>query len=189
MLNARLKQILIGMTSLAVVAGASSFGKLPKAAAFQFGQREVNQESFVAIAVPRRYGYSLVIVEQVSNARPCWQEYGSYPTQVDPLLLTFNFTGICGRATDSNGYSVRVGGKDLAMSHSLSVRNRGNDIVLVATSRVDPYAPPMIIGRTYGVTNGFSKIVLEPGWRFAKRTYGTKTLGHIYFTHDALARY
>lgn len=28
------------------------------------------------------------------------------------------------------------------------------------------------------------KIDLEPGWRFAKRSYNGKTLGHIYFTRD-----
>ncbi|NJK37937.1 MAG: DUF3747 domain-containing protein [Oscillatoriales cyanobacterium RM2_1_1] len=155
--------------------------------AVEFGQREVDQERFVAIAVPRRYGYSLVIVEQVSDTRPCWQESGNNPTEVDPLLLTFDFTGICGRATDSNGYSLRMGGRDLALTHTLSIQSVGGDILLVASSRVDVYAPLIIIGRTYGMSNGFTKIILEPGWRFAKRTYDNKTLGHIYFTNDLLS--
>lgn len=155
-----------------------------EALAVQFGQKEVEQERFVAMAVPRAYGYSLVIVEQVSNSTPCWSESGSNPIQIDPLLLNFDFTGICGRATDSNGYSVRMGGEDLALSHSLSVRGVGDDILLVATSRENPYDEPIVIGRSYGVSNGFVKILLEPGWRFTKRTYQDKTLGHTYFTHD-----
>ncbi|WP_413161252.1 DUF3747 domain-containing protein [Capilliphycus salinus ALCB114379] len=155
-----------------------------EAFAVQFGQKEVEQERYVAMAVPRTYGYSLVIVEQVSNTTPCWSESGSNPIQVDPLLLNFDFTGICGRATDSNGYSVRMGGEDLALSHSLSVRGLGGEILLVATSRDNPYSEPIVIGRTNGMSNGFVKIVLEPGWRFTKRTYQDKTLGHIYFTHD-----
>ncbi|MEB3279621.1 MAG: DUF3747 domain-containing protein [Lyngbya sp.] len=155
-----------------------------EAFAVQFGQKEVEQERYVAMAVPRTYGYSLVIVEQISNTTPCWSESGSNPIQVDPLLLNFDFTGICGRATDSNGYSVRMGGEDLALSHSLSVRGVGGEILLVATSRDNPYNEPIVIGRTNGMSNGFVKIVLEPGWRFTKRTYQDKTLGHIYFTHD-----
>jgi len=168
----------LAMTVLSTVNVAS------EAIAVEFGQREVEQERFVAMAVPRAYGYSLVIVEQVSNSTPCWSESGSNPIQVDPLLLNFDFTGICGRATDSNGYSVRMGGEDLALSHSLSVRGVGDDILLVATSRENPYDEPIVIGRSYGVSNGFVKIILEPGWRFAKRTYQDKTLGHTYFTHD-----
>ncbi|MGL5084057.1 MAG: DUF3747 domain-containing protein [Microcoleaceae cyanobacterium] len=158
-----------------------------KTAAVEFGQKEVDQSRFIAIAVPRRYGHSLVIVEQVSDSRPCWQESGNRPVQVDPLLLSFDFTGICGRATDGNGYSVRIGDKDLALTHTLSVQGTENDIVLVATSRVDVYAAPIVIGRTDGFSPGFSKIILEPGWRFTKRTYNDKAVGHIYFTIDAIS--
>lgn len=156
-----------------------------KANTVEFDQTEVDQERFVAIAVPRTFGYSLVIVEQVSDRRACWSESGTQPIEVDPLLLNFDFTGICGRATDSNGYSVRVEGQDLALSHNLSVQGTQNDILLVATPRGDFNAPPIIIGRTYGLTPRFSKIILEPGWRFTKRNYQGKTLGHIYLTYDS----
>lgn len=177
--------ILAGLGSLIMMGAQGAWPAAIRAETIEFGQQEVEQKRFIAIAVPRRYGYSLVVVEQVRDTRPCWQESGNAPIQVDPLLLTFDFTGICGRATDSNGYSVRMGGQDLALTHTLSVRGVGNDILLVASSRVDVYAAPIVIGRTYGVTNGFAKIVLEPGWRFTKRTYGEKTLGHVYFTHDS----
>jgi hypothetical protein len=171
----------VAMTVLSTLNVAS------EAIAVEFGKQEVQQERFIAIAVPRNYGYSLVIVEQVSNTTPCWSESGNNPIQVDPLLLNFDFTGICGRATDSNGYSVRMGEQDLALSHTLSVRGTGNEILLVATSRANPQEQPIVIGRTYGLSNGFTKILLEPGWRFTKRTYQDKTLGHIYFTNDTSA--
>ena len=158
-----------------------------KTNAVEFGQTEVDQERFIAIAVPRTFGYSLVIVEQVTTRRACWSESGTQPIEVDPLLLNFDFTGICGRATDSNGYSVRVEGQDLALSHNLSVQGTPNDILLVATPRGNFNAQPIIIGRTYGLTQGFSKIILEPGWRFTKRNYQGKTLGHIYLTYDSQA--
>lgn len=156
----------------------------PNAIAVEFDKTEVEQERFVAVAFPRTFGYSLIVFEQISDAQACWSEQGSSPTVVDPLLVNFDFTGICGRATDSNGYSVRMGGKDLALSHRLTVRSVDGEIFLVATSQDNPEASPILIGRSYGMSNGFTKIILEPGWRFTKRSYQGKTLGHIYFTND-----
>jgi len=80
-----------------------------------------------------------------------------------------------------------MAGTDLVLSHALSVQSTPSDILLVAQSRADAYAQPIIIGRTYGFTNGFAKIILEPGWRLTKRVYQGKTLGHIYFTSDSPA--
>ena len=157
---------------------------LPNATAVEFDQTEVEQERFVAVAFPRGFGYSLIVLEQISDTQACWSEQGNSPTVIDPLLVNFDFTGICGRATDSNGYSVRIAGKDLALSHTLTVRSVENEIFLVATSQHNVETPPIIIGRSYGMSNGFTKIVLEPGWRFTKRSYQGKTLGHIYFTND-----
>ena len=159
---------------------------LPNATAVEFDHTEVEQERFIAMAVPRAFGYSLIILEQISDSQACWSERGSSPTVIDPLLVNFDFTGICGRATDSNGYSVRIGEQDLSLSHSLTVRSVEDEMFLVATSGANPEAPPIIIGRSYGMSNGFTKIILEPGWRFTKRSYQGKTLGHIYFTSDNL---
>lgn len=180
-------KLALKQTMVALVLGVSVLSVTFNAIAVQFDQTEVEQDRFVAIAVPRAFGHTLVIVEQVSDSRPCWSEGGSQPTIIDPLLLNFDFTGICGRAADSNGYSVRMAGQDLALSHALSVQSTPNDILLVAQSRADAYAPPIIIGRTYGFTGGFAKIILEPGWRLTKRAYQGKTLGHIYFTSDSPA--
>ena len=166
----------------------SSFSMASEAIAFQFDQKEVEQDRFVAIAVERNYGPTLLVLEQISDTQACWSESGYGPVEIDPLLLNFDFTGICGRATDSNGYSVRMAGQDLAMSHSLSVQKANGDILLVATSRNDPSAAPIIIGRTNGVSStGFTKIILEEGWRFTKRMYGDRVLGHFYMTSDSPA--
>lgn len=172
----------------ATVIGTAS-ALTPALAVVKFGQKDVDQTKFVAISVPlpRAKSQQLVILEQVSNKRPCWQESGSAPVKVDPLLLKFNFTGICSRATDSNGYSIRVAGTDLGMRYNISLQRTEQDILLVGTDRKNPFSQPVIIGRTGGVTNDISKIKLEPGWRFTKRTYNGTTLGHIYLTNDQTA--
>jgi hypothetical protein len=50
-------------------------------------------------------------LEQIPGKQKCWSESGSNPVMIDPLLLNFDFTGICRRATDSNGYSIRLDGR------------------------------------------------------------------------------
>jgi len=169
----------------ATLLGTTLLSSLAPANAALFGQEEVRQRDFVAISAPvgttaRR---SLLIVEQQASTRPCWSESGSAPTVVEPLLLNFDFTGICGRATDSNAYSVRVGGEDLGVNYTLSLVRSGDDVVLMANPfRGD--GPRLEIGRA-GYTEDFSKIELNPGWRFTKRTYQGRALGHIYLTHDS----
>lgn len=150
-----------------------------------FSQLEVDQSRYVVVASP--YGgnlHQLLILKQISNARSCWSQSGSNPTTVNPLLLEFDFTDICGRSTDSNGYSVRVGGEDLNWRYSFRVVQRGNDLQLVAVSNVDRAAPELLIGRTRGLTQGFAKFYLEPGWRLTERAYEGASVGHIYLTND-----
>lgn len=158
------------------------------ATAATFGQREVEQEKFIAIAAPREGGtaHQLLIVEQISDERLCWAEYGSNPIRVDPLLANFDFTGICGRSTDSNGYSLRVNGQDLGLDYSLRVVHRNDDLVLVAapSDPSDRSTPEVEVGRALGMTDGFARILLNPGWRFTKRTLDDRTLGHVYLTYE-----
>ncbi|PZD73454.1 hypothetical protein C1752_02144 [Acaryochloris thomasi RCC1774] len=156
------------------------------ATAFTFEQTEVSQEKFVAIAVPLTQGnsHNLLILEQISAEKECWEEDTAQGV-VDPLLLNFDFTGICGRSTDSNGYSIRVAGQDLGLDYKLSVKKRGDVLALVGYSYKDSRAPELEIGRTTQSGSGFLKIELAPGWRFAKRAYDGKTLGHVYLTRDA----
>lgn len=164
-----------------------TLGTITPARSFTFDQTEVDQGNVAAIAQPRRDGsYQLLIIEQIPNKRQCWSESGNRPIKINPLLLNFDFTNDCRRATDSNGFSIRMGGTDLALKYSLSLQKNGGDVVLVGTPS-DPSAQPMIIGRTQGDIQDFMKIVLEPGWRFTKRSYQGKTLGHFYFTSNQLA--
>jgi N-acetylmuramoyl-L-alanine amidase len=154
--------------------------------ASQFGQQELNPNQIIAVAQPGDNGkfYKLLIFRQLTNQRACWQEQGSQPTQVDPLLLTFDFTGICDRSIDSNGYSVRVGGEDLDWRYRLQISQRGNDLVLLAVSAENPRSPALEIGHTQGISPGLLKIYLNPGWRMTQRTYNSQALGHIYLTNN-----
>lgn len=170
----------------AALATATTLGALAAPAlATQFQQQEVNQNQFVVVAAP--YGgdlHQLLILEQVNNRRPCWQESGNSPTIVDPLLIDFDFTGVCGRSTDSNGYSLRVGGEDLGWRYSLRVVEEGSDLVLKAVPMSDRTTPPLEIGRTNGAVDDFVRINLNSGWRLTRRSYNGQPVGHVYLTHD-----
>lgn len=174
------------LTALAAVV-CSTVGTTGSALANTFESTEVDLSDFITIAAPigQTNGYQLLLVEQISDARPCWTERGTHPTTVEPLLLDFDFTGICGRATDSNGYSIRMGDRDLGMQYSLRVVQRGDELVLIGRPfGSDRNLSPLEIGRTRGLTSGFARIYLDPGWRLTRRTYQGRSLGHIYLTHD-----
>ncbi len=150
-----------------------------------FSQLEVDQNRYAIVASP--YGgnlHQLLILKQISNARQCWSESGNSPTTINPLLLEFDFTDICGRSTDSNGYSVRVGGEDMNWRYSLRVARRGNDLHLLAVPTVDRNAPELLVARTRGYAAGFSKFYPEPGWKLTERSYQGSSVGHIYLTND-----
>ncbi|NJK41110.1 MAG: DUF3747 domain-containing protein [Acaryochloridaceae cyanobacterium SU_2_1] len=157
------------------------------ARAAEFGQQEVDQSKFVAIAVPFAEGkqYNLIILEQLSTTKPCWQENAL--GNVDPLLLQFDFTGICSRSTDSNGYSIRQAGQDFALDYRLSIQKQADKLILVGHPLRNAKAPPLKIGETQSAAAGFLKIKLDPQWRLTKRTYNSNTLGHVYFTRDTIA--
>jgi N-acetylmuramoyl-L-alanine amidase len=183
-----MKSLLRRISTAAAVAGTAAATLLlsTPAIASIFGQQEVDQSRFVAIASPIGGGSShqLLIVEQIATTRQCWEERGSNPTIINPLLLSFDFTGICGRSTDSNGYSIRIAGQDLGVQYSLRVVRRGGDLVLVGVPFNRNAGPEYEIGRANGITTDFAKITLDPGWRFTKRTYEGRTLGHVYLTRD-----
>ncbi|WP_404783760.1 DUF3747 domain-containing protein [Altericista sp. CCNU0014] len=172
---------------------AASFPPGPALAAV-FGQKTVDQSKFIAIAQPLgQNAHQLLVLEQITDKQQCWSESGSQPVIVDPLLLKFNFTGICGRSTDANGFSIRMNGQDLGGKYTLRIRYRNNDMVLVG-SPDDSKDPEIEIGRTNGMVRDFAKIQLDPGWYFSKRTFTTpakekepakeKVLGHVYLTRD-----
>jgi len=153
--------------------------------AVDFEQQEVEQNQFVAIARP--YGgnkYDLLILRQIPGQQQCWQESGSNPVVIDPLLLNFDFTGSCERSTDSNGYSIRVNGQDLGLDYLLRVVKRNRELVLVGSSRRNANFEDIVIGRTRGLSQGFMKFDLDEGWRFTKRVYQGQPLSHVYLTGD-----
>ncbi len=147
-----------------------------------FEETEIEQTEVIAVARP--YGedkFDIFIVQQIKGKKQCWQEEGQNPVLVKPLLLEFDFTGHCNRATDSNGYSIRMDGQDYGLDLLLRLVPRSGELVLVGTPRRGG-GGDVIVGRTYGLQRDFLKIILEPGWKFTKRTYGGKVLGHFYFS-------
>jgi N-acetylmuramoyl-L-alanine amidase len=160
------------------------------ATASQFEQREVDQSRYIAIANPSgvnaegETAYQLLILGQMDDSRACWGEIGSNPVAVDMFLLEFDFTNICSRSTDSNGYSVRLAGQDWGLEYSLRIVRQNNDLVLIAINNREFRGPRIEVGRTYGIPEGPAKIILNPGWRLTQRTFEGNPLGHIYVTHD-----
>ena len=151
-----------------------------------FKALELDQGRFLLVAAPIGNGSKaqLNIYEQVTNRRPCFATSGAKPAVVNPLLGTFDFTGICGRFIDANGYSLRVGGTDLATSYRLSVRREAGDNLLIALPTKTGAGPEMLVARTQGAGNGFLQLVFEPGWRLMRRAFGGRALGHVYVYRD-----
>lgn len=178
----------LASTALAL-AGAAAFGPgaLPAVAASLFEATEVNQQSFVLVAAPIGNGEraQLNIYEQIRDTRPCFAVNGSQPALVEPLLSTFDFTGICGRFLDANGYSLRVGGSDLGSGYRLSVIRSNGDNLLLAVPTKAGAGPEMVVARTQGPGSGFLQLVFEPGWGLKRRAFQGRRLGHLYVYRDS----
>jgi N-acetylmuramoyl-L-alanine amidase len=153
----------------------------PANSATSYEEVELEQKDVIAVAAPFGTGkYNLLLIEQIPGKKQCWSETGDKPAKVDPLLLTFDFSGQCNRATDSNGYSIRLDSQDYGLEYLLSIVAKNGELQLVATNRKN--RAQLIVGRSYGMTDGFTKIYLNPGWRFTKRSFEGKKLGHFYFS-------
>ncbi|NJK40369.1 MAG: DUF3747 domain-containing protein [Acaryochloridaceae cyanobacterium SU_2_1] len=170
----------------AIMATASISGmSIDQAMAVTYNEQQVNASKFVLIAAPVGNSglHQLLILEQISPTQQCWSESGSNPVLVDPLLLKFDFTGLCGRSVDSNGYSLRIDGEDLGLRYLLQVQKRNNELVLVAVPDSKASGDQEIeLGRTNGPTTGFAKIVLKPEWQMTRRTFKEKPTGHLYIS-------
>ncbi|QEY32983.1 DUF3747 domain-containing protein [Synechococcus sp. RSCCF101] len=151
-----------------------------------FGTQEVDASRFLMVAAPIGSGerYQLNIYEQRGDQRPCFAVSGANPGIVDPLLATFNFTGVCSRYIDGNGYSLRIGGSDFGTRYRLSVVRRGGDMQLLAVPSGGAATAEAVVARTGGQAPGFLQLQLEPGWKLMRRTYGDRALGHIYVYRD-----
>jgi hypothetical protein len=172
---------LLGLVTLFTLSGSTP------ARASMFSDTPVPHDRIIAIAAPYNEGlHQLLVIQQVADDQACWRESNpsNGPIGVDPLLAYFDFTGICGRSTDSNGYSVRLGGQDLGWRYSLQIVKQDGDLRLMGMPTGNRQAAKLDIGRVGGWQEGFVKIQLNPGWRMTQRTYLGEPLGHIYFSHD-----
>jgi N-acetylmuramoyl-L-alanine amidase len=154
----------------------------------QFTEAPVAEDKIEAIAVPAgAIGYNLNVVEQIPGKQQCYAEKGSNPTIIDPLWTKFDFTGSCNRSTDSNGYSVRLDGQDTSLDYRLDVVTKGDQLQLVATNSKG--GSNLVVGQTTGkpAPGEYVKIDLNPGWKFTKKAYQGKTLGHYFLSGDSKA--
>ncbi len=189
-----MKSVLRRLTTLtaltAAALGASALAST-SALAQNYGQQSIASDQAVAIAEPVSNGrfYRLLILEQLTNQQSCFAERAGSPTVIEPLLLNFDFTGICGRRSDSNGYSIRIGNEDLSSRYRLQITRRGESLVLVALPGALPGRggsdlPVLEIGRSNGVANDFVKIGLDPGWQMTRRTLNGSAQGHVYLSNN-----
>lgn len=183
-----LKSLITSKLSILALTTLSSILPFQSAQGITFQETEVNQSEFVAVAQP--YGenkYNLIVIEQIPGKNTCWREMGANPVNVDLLLLNFDFSGHCRRSTDANGYSIRYDGQDYGLDVILNLVERDGNLTLVGLNRRNPNEPPIIVGSAQGLNGQPMKIQLNPGWRFTKRTYEGKMLGHVYFSYDSTA--
>lgn len=147
---------------------------------------ELDGGRFILVAAPiGSSGRSqLNIYEQVNPRRPCFAVAPGLPAAVNPLLATFDFTGICGRYIDANGYSLRIGDRDLATVYRLSVVSGANDVELKALP-TSGGGPELLVARSQGPGSGFLKLHFEPGWRLTRRQFSGRSLGHVYIYRES----
>lgn len=171
-----------GMAAMGVAVISVAVGSQPVRAGALFAAVDLPQERFVLVAAPIGDGskQQLNIYEQLNGKRPCFAMSGALPAKVDPMLATFDFTGICNRFIDANGYSLRIGDTDLATTYRLSVIRKDNDNMLVAIPTKAGAGPEMVVARTQGDGTGFMQLVFEPGWQLKRRAFGGRQLGHVY---------
>tara|TARA_B100001057_G_scaffold369153_1_gene372748 strand:- start:257 stop:664 length:408 start_codon:yes stop_codon:yes gene_type:complete len=89
----------------------------------------VPKDRFIVLArFVGRSNWTLLVLEQLKPQPRCWSKRPD--GLVDPSLNRFDFTGICSRYLDSNGYSLRSGGEDLGSRVRLRLRQQGGDLLL-----------------------------------------------------------
>lgn len=159
----------------------------PARGASLFQAVELNPANLVLVAAPIGDGTraQLNIYEQLNDRRPCFAVAEGPPALVEPLLATFDFTGICGRFLDANGYSLRIADTDLAPGYRLSVVRFADDNLLLAVPTQPGLGPEMVVARTNGPGTDYLRLDLEPGWRLMRRAYNGRNLGHVYLFRDS----
>ena len=154
-----------------------------QAAAGVFQSQPLQQERLAVLGQPvGSQGWKLLVLEQLKPAPKCWEERRD--GLIDPALNRFNFSGICSRYLDSNGYSLRVGDDDVSPRYRLRLESQGNTLVLLAMSGSHP--TELVVGRgaiPLRDRSGFVALKLEPGWQLERRMYGERSLSHVYFAN------
>ena len=154
-----------------------------QAAAGVFQSQPLEQERLAVLGQPvGNQGWKLLVLEQLKPAPKCWEERRD--GLIDPALNRFNFSGICSRYLDSNGYSLRVGDDDVSPRYRLRLESQGNTLVLLAMSGSHP--TELVVGRgaiPLRDRSGFVALKLEPGWQLERRMYGQRSLSHVYFAN------
>ena len=154
-----------------------------QAAAGVFQSQPLEQERMAVLGQPvGSQGWKLLVLEQLKPAPKCWEERRD--GLIDPALNRFNFSGICSRYLDSNGYSLRVGDDDVSPRYRLRLESQGNTLVLLAMSGSHP--TELVVGRgaiPLRDRSGFVALKLEPGWQLERRMYGERSLSHVYFAN------
>ena len=168
--------------ALVVAAGLTAAG-IPLAAASLFDSQPLDEQRFAVLA--RAVGqdrWTLLVLEQIKTRPLCWEKRSD--GLVNPALNGFDFTGICSRYLDSNGYSLRTGGSDMDSAFRLRIESDRRGLVLTA---FDPNrAVPIVVARSEQVQrkrDAFVELKLEPGWSLERRAYKGRTLSHVYFAH------
>jgi len=179
-------QSLCKRLALGILATTSLAAQAPSHAAGTQGLSAVDvnasQFAIVAAPIPGSGTSQLQIYEQIGSQRACYAVNGD---TVDPLLVSFDFTNICQRYIDSNGYSLRIGSQDLGTIYRLSIRRSGSEHVLMAIPTKPGAGPELRVARAIGDGAGFLKLELGPGWRLMRRQFGGRSLGHVYVYSDA----
>jgi len=171
------------LTGTALILGASS-AALPGGTRSLFDSKPLNQEQFAILArAVGRDSWKLLVLEQI-KARPlCWKDQAD--GLVEPSLNSFDFTGICSRYLDSNGYSLRTAGEDTQKSVRLRLRQGQRGLELQA---LDPNrSTAVVVARARQARrnkDAFVKLKLEPGWQLERRAYQGRTLNHVYFANS-----
>ena len=170
-----------GLTAVGLLAAG-----LPKEGAARplFDSTALPQESFAVLAQPiGTVQWKLLVLEQTQAQPRCWT-----PRQnglMEPSLNRFDFSGICKRYLDSNGYSLRSGGQDLGTRFRFRLQQSGTSLRLEA---LDPQQrSPLLVGQARILgrdPNGFVPLKLEPGWALERRLYQGRKLNHLYFAHQ-----
>ena len=170
------------LTAVGLLAGCLS---QESAARSLFNSAAVPEKHYAVLAQPiGRAQWKLLVLEQIKVQPRCWR--ARQDGLVEPSLNRFNFSGICKRYLDSNGFSLRSGGQDLGTRFRFRLKRSGTLLKLEA---IDPQQrAPLLVGQAATPSrrdpNGFVALQLEPGWALERRVYQGRPLNHLYFAHQ-----